>query len=80
MEDLDDKGNARPVGAGPATLNPLDKGQLMIRIRHKDPRGVAVKDHNAIIMRAGGVLGQGLSQAQQVQVQELGTRGRWRAH
>ncbi|KAG2435366.1 hypothetical protein HXX76_007439 [Chlamydomonas incerta] len=55
VEDLDDKGNARPVGAGPATLNPLDKGQLMIRIRHKDPRGVAVKDHNAIIMRAENI-------------------------
>ncbi|KAG2446820.1 hypothetical protein HYH02_008380 [Chlamydomonas schloesseri] len=55
VEDLDDKGNARPVGAGPASLNPADKGQLMIRIRHKDPRGVAVKDHNAIIMRAENI-------------------------
>ncbi|GFR48981.1 hypothetical protein Agub_g10999 [Astrephomene gubernaculifera] len=54
VEDLDDKGNARPPTAvsGAAAL---DKGQLMIRIRHKDPRGVAVKDHNAIIMRAENI-------------------------
>ncbi|EFJ44103.1 dynamin-related GTPase [Volvox carteri f. nagariensis] len=52
VEDLDDRGSARPPNAGPVSLNTQDKGQLMIRIRHKDPRGVVVKDHNGIILRA----------------------------
>ncbi|KAG2486876.1 hypothetical protein HYH03_014470 [Edaphochlamys debaryana] len=51
VEDLDDKGNPR-TAAGVQNVATLDKNQLMIRIRHRDPRGVAVKDHNAIIMRA----------------------------
>lgn len=53
VEDLDEKGQGRPPNAGPMSLNSQDKGQLMIRIRHKDPRGVVVKDHNGIILRAG---------------------------
>ncbi len=53
MEDLDDKGMPRVPNA-PVNMATADKNQLMIRIRHRDPRGVAVKDHNAIIMRAGG--------------------------
>jgi len=50
VEDLDDKAQpiARPRTPGAET----DKSQLMIRIRHRDPRGTAVKDHNAIVLRA----------------------------
>ncbi|GLI59822.1 hypothetical protein VaNZ11_001793 [Volvox africanus] len=52
VEDLDEKGNPRPPNAGPMSMTTQDKGQLMIRIRHRDPRGVVVKDHNGIILRA----------------------------
>ncbi|GIM07018.1 hypothetical protein Vretimale_11226, partial [Volvox reticuliferus] len=52
VEDLDEKGSARPPNAGPVSMTTQDKGQLMIRIRHKDPRGKVVKDHNGIILRA----------------------------
>uniref|UniRef100_A0A7S0WQI3 Dynamin GTPase n=1 Tax=Chlamydomonas leiostraca TaxID=1034604 RepID=A0A7S0WQI3_9CHLO len=51
VEDLDDRGNPRG-NASAIPPNPADKSQLMIRIRHKDPRQSAIKDHNAIILRA----------------------------
>lgn len=60
VEDLDEKGNPKAPGT-PSNPSVGDKNYLMIRIRHKDPRGVAVKDHNAILMRAGGWVGGGRS-------------------
>lgn len=57
VEDLDEKGNPRPVGMPFNSQFAVDKSQLMIRIRHKDPRGSAVKDHNAIILRCGALWG-----------------------
>lgn len=51
VEDLDEKGNPRTPGVPFNAMMHADKAQLMIRIRHKDPRGSAVKDHNAIILR-----------------------------
>eukprot|EP00798_Chlamydomonas_sp_ICE-L_P013204 gene13204-19039_t len=48
VEDVDEKGIARPPGTQP---HPGER-QYLIRLRHKDPRGFAVKDHNAVILRS----------------------------
>ncbi|KAF5832494.1 hypothetical protein DUNSADRAFT_11594 [Dunaliella salina] len=50
VEDLDERAQPITRPRPPGAEN--DKSQLMIRIRHRDPRGTAVKDHNAIVLRA----------------------------
>ena len=50
IDDLDEKGNPRGPGSGPPSST--DKAHWTIRIRHKDPRQNAVKEHNSIVLRA----------------------------
>jgi dynamin GTPase len=45
VEDLDASGNPR----APASS---EKPSLMLRVRHRDPRQTAVKDHTALVLRA----------------------------
>ncbi|KAG1675453.1 hypothetical protein FOA52_001752 [Chlamydomonas sp. UWO 241] len=50
IDDLDDRGVPRHPGSPPPSSS--DKAHWMIKIRHKDPSRSAVKEHNAIILRA----------------------------
>jgi hypothetical protein len=50
VDDLDERGN--PRGPGSAPPSSTDKAHWTIRIRHKDPRQNAVKEHNSVVLRA----------------------------
>lgn len=50
VEDLDSSGNVRPPGPPPPSPN--EKNNMIIRIRHKDPRQMTLKDHMALVLRA----------------------------
>ena len=50
IDDLDERGN--PRGAGSPQPSSTDKAHWTMRIRHKDPRQMAVKEHNSIVLRA----------------------------
>ena len=50
IDDLDEKGN--PRGPGSAPPSSTDKSHWTLRIRHKDPRQNAVKEHNSVVLRA----------------------------